>query len=53
MSFMVFLLLRANLFEFADLLIRHGVINAINMDGGGSNTLVEQGLLMNYPSDHW
>ena len=43
----------ANLHELADLLIRHGVVNAINTDGGGSNTLVEDGLTLNYPSDHW
>lgn len=42
-----------NLIEFADLLIRHGVVNAINLDGGGSNTLLKDGVLMNYPSDHW
>ena len=39
--------------EFADLLIRHGVVNAINLDGGGSNTVLEDGVLINYPSDHW
>ena len=44
---------RVNLYEFADLLIRRGVVNAINLDGGGSNTFVEEGLLLNYPSDHW
>lgn len=47
------LLYRANLVEFADLLIRHGVVNAINLDGGGSSTLVEDNVLINYPSDHW
>ena len=44
---------RANLYEFADLLIRKGVVNAINLDGGGSTTFVQDDLLMNYPSDHW
>ena len=39
--------------EFADLLVRHGVVNAINLDGGGSSTLLEDGVLVNYPSDHW
>ena len=48
-----YLQFRANLVEFADLLVRHGVVNAINMDGGGSNTLVENNELLNYPSDHW
>ena len=43
----------ANLYEFADLLIKKGVVNAINLDGGGSNTLVQDGILLNYPSDHW
>ena len=43
----------ANLHEFADLLIRHGVVNAINLDGGGSSTFVNDQVLINYPSDHW
>jgi exopolysaccharide biosynthesis protein len=42
-----------NLFEFADILISKGVVNAINLDGGGSNTLVQDNVLVNYPSDHW
>lgn len=42
-----------NLWQFADLLIAHGVVNAINLDGGGSSTLVYNGTLVNYPSDHW
>uniref|UniRef100_A0A1X7TAB2 Phosphodiester glycosidase domain-containing protein n=1 Tax=Amphimedon queenslandica TaxID=400682 RepID=A0A1X7TAB2_AMPQE len=42
----------ANLYEFADVLIKRGVVNAINLDGGGSNTLVQDGILLNYPSDH-
>ena len=49
----VHLLYRANLVEFADLLIRHGVVNAVNLDGGGSSTLLEDNVLINYPSDHW
>ena len=49
----VHLLCRANLVEFADLLIRHGVVNAVNLDGGGSSTLLENSVLINYPSDHW
>ena len=43
----------ANLYEFADLLIAHGLVNAINLDGGGSSTLVHNEVLINYPSDHW
>lgn len=43
----------ANLYEFADLLIEHGVINAVNLDGGGSSTFIHNEILVNYPSDHW
>ena len=43
----------ANLYEFADLLIRRGVVNAINLDGGGSSTFIKDQVLINYPSDHW
>ena len=46
-------LYRGNLVEFADLLLRHGVVNAINLDGGGSSTLLQDSVLINYPSDHW
>uniref|UniRef100_A0A1X7SUB8 Phosphodiester glycosidase domain-containing protein n=1 Tax=Amphimedon queenslandica TaxID=400682 RepID=A0A1X7SUB8_AMPQE len=42
-----------NLFKFADILIKRGVINAINLDGGGSNTLLVEGTLVNYPGDYW
>lgn len=52
-SFSVFFFFSANLYEFADLLVRKGVVNAINLDGGGSTTFVQDDLLMNYPSDHW
>ena len=51
--FLCCLLYRVNLVEFADLLIRHGVVNAVNLDGGGSNTLLQDSVLVNYPSDHW
>lgn len=37
----------------ADFLKEHGVINAINLDGGGSATYVKNGVLASYPSDHW
>ncbi|XP_043922500.1 N-acetylglucosamine-1-phosphodiester alpha-N-acetylglucosaminidase [Protopterus annectens] len=39
------------LWELADLLKEKGVINAINMDGGGSSTMVVNGTLASYPSD--
>uniref|UniRef100_A0ACB8FKB7 Uncharacterized protein n=1 Tax=Sphaerodactylus townsendi TaxID=933632 RepID=A0ACB8FKB7_9SAUR len=41
-----------SLWEMADFLKQQGVINAINLDGGGSATLVLNGTLANYPSDH-
>ncbi|XP_057690082.1 N-acetylglucosamine-1-phosphodiester alpha-N-acetylglucosaminidase isoform X1 [Corythoichthys intestinalis] len=40
-----------SLWETADFLKSHGVINAINLDGGGSSTFVSKGSLANYPSD--
>ncbi|ELU02036.1 hypothetical protein CAPTEDRAFT_91764 [Capitella teleta] len=40
-----------NLNEFADYLISVGVVNAINLDGGGSVTAVVNGSLINYPGD--
>ncbi|XP_043543964.1 N-acetylglucosamine-1-phosphodiester alpha-N-acetylglucosaminidase isoform X2 [Chiloscyllium plagiosum] len=41
-----------SLWDVARFLKDHGVINAINLDGGGSATLVLNGSLANYPSDH-
>ncbi|XP_044301600.1 N-acetylglucosamine-1-phosphodiester alpha-N-acetylglucosaminidase isoform X2 [Varanus komodoensis] len=41
-----------SLWEMADFLQQHGVVNAINLDGGGSATLVLNGTLASYPSDH-
>ncbi|NXC30730.1 NAGPA acetylglucosaminidase, partial [Campylorhamphus procurvoides] len=41
-----------NLWEMAEFLKQQGVINAINLDGGGSATLVLNGTLANYPSEH-
>lgn len=41
-----------NLWELADFLKENGVINAINLDGGGSSTFVKNGNLASYPSDH-
>ncbi|XP_062923387.1 N-acetylglucosamine-1-phosphodiester alpha-N-acetylglucosaminidase isoform X1 [Mobula hypostoma] len=41
-----------NLWEVATFLKSQGVINAINLDGGGSATLIFNGSLASYPSDH-
>nr|XP_015213041.1 PREDICTED: N-acetylglucosamine-1-phosphodiester alpha-N-acetylglucosaminidase [Lepisosteus oculatus] len=41
-----------NLWEVASFLKDRGVINAINLDGGGSATFVVNGTLASYPSDH-
>ncbi|XP_067887666.1 N-acetylglucosamine-1-phosphodiester alpha-N-acetylglucosaminidase isoform X2 [Heterodontus francisci] len=41
-----------SLWEVAGFLKEHGVINAINLDGGGSATLALNGSLASYPSDH-
>jgi len=35
----------------ANLLIDHGAVNAINLDGGGSSAMAQDGVLINYPSD--
>uniref|UniRef100_A0A3P8XX13 EGF-like domain-containing protein n=1 Tax=Esox lucius TaxID=8010 RepID=A0A3P8XX13_ESOLU len=40
------------LWEVAHFLKDQGVINAINLDGGGSSTYVVNGSLASYPSDH-
>ncbi|XP_064640123.1 N-acetylglucosamine-1-phosphodiester alpha-N-acetylglucosaminidase-like isoform X2 [Lineus longissimus] len=40
-----------NLREYADFLIKMGVYNAINLDGGGSASMVLNGTTINYPSD--
>ena len=42
-----------NLWELAESLKSYGVVNAINLDGGGSSTYVADGSLASYPSDHW
>lgn len=36
---------------FADLLVTLGLVNAVNLDGGGSATAVLNGSVINYPSD--
>uniref|UniRef100_A0A3Q3FZI1 N-acetylglucosamine-1-phosphodiester alpha-N-acetylglucosaminidase n=1 Tax=Labrus bergylta TaxID=56723 RepID=A0A3Q3FZI1_9LABR len=41
-----------SLWEVADTLKQYGIINAINLDGGGSSTYVVNGRLASYPSDH-
>ncbi|XP_072324171.1 N-acetylglucosamine-1-phosphodiester alpha-N-acetylglucosaminidase isoform X2 [Scyliorhinus torazame] len=41
-----------SLWEVAGFLKDHGVINAINLDGGGSATLALNESLASYPSDH-
>jgi putative cell wall-binding protein len=37
--------------ELADLLLAQGAVTAVNLDGGGSTTMVARGLLVNKPSD--
>nr|KAF6490352.1 N-acetylglucosamine-1-phosphodiester alpha-N-acetylglucosaminidase [Molossus molossus] len=41
-----------NLQEMAEFLLKQDVVNAINLDGGGSATFVLNGTLASYPSDH-
>uniref|UniRef100_A0A8B9G292 N-acetylglucosamine-1-phosphodiester alpha-N-acetylglucosaminidase n=1 Tax=Amazona collaria TaxID=241587 RepID=A0A8B9G292_9PSIT len=41
-----------NLWEMAEFLKQQGLINAINLDGGGSATLILNGTLASYPSEH-
>nr|XP_057909671.1 N-acetylglucosamine-1-phosphodiester alpha-N-acetylglucosaminidase isoform X2 [Doryrhamphus excisus] len=40
-----------SLWQMADFLKDKGVINAINLDGGGSSTFIANGSLASYPSD--
>jgi hypothetical protein len=40
-----------SLVEFADLMLSHGVYQGLNVDGGGSTTLVINGSVVNSPSD--
>ena len=37
--------------EFAELMISHGVYQGLNLDGGGSTTMVIHGKVVNHPSD--
>ncbi|OWF53521.1 N-acetylglucosamine-1-phosphodiester alpha-N-acetylglucosaminidase [Mizuhopecten yessoensis] len=39
--------------EFARLLLRYDIVDAINLDGGGSSTYIINGTVVNYPSDKW
>lgn len=41
----------ASLPELAQLMLRYGAVEAINLDGGGSSTLVVRDLILNSPSD--
>ncbi|CAL8258826.1 unnamed protein product [Boreogadus saida] len=41
-----------SLWEVANFLKKNGVVNAINLDGGGSATFVVNSSLASYPSDH-
>jgi len=41
-----------NMMQVADLLIQHGAVNAINLDGGGSSAMAHNSILINYPSDN-
>lgn len=40
-----------NLFELADFMLRIGVYQGMNLDGGGSTTMVARNKVMNSPSD--
>jgi exopolysaccharide biosynthesis protein len=40
-----------SLAEFGDLMIRSGVYQGLNLDGGGSTTMVVDGVVVNSPSD--
>lgn len=44
---------RMTLYEFADVLLDYGFVQAINLDGGGSTTLIINGTLVNHPTDKW
>lgn len=40
-----------DLFDLADIMIDFGVVSAVNLDGGGSATAIEDGMLVEMPSD--
>lgn len=37
--------------EFVEVMLQYGIVNAVNLDGGGSATYTVNGTLVNYPSD--
>ena len=51
-KFKIFLT-RLTLYEAVDYLKSIGLINAINFDGGGSATYVQDSTIINYPSNIW
>ena len=53
MKYFILLFERIDLYNFADILLKFGLVNAINLDGGGSSTMVVNGTVVNYPSDQW
>ncbi|XP_060073566.1 N-acetylglucosamine-1-phosphodiester alpha-N-acetylglucosaminidase-like [Ylistrum balloti] len=40
-----------NLYEFADILLKFGVVQAVNLDGGGSSSLLINNTMINQPPD--
>jgi exopolysaccharide biosynthesis protein len=40
-----------NLNDLANTLIKFGVVNAVNLDGGGSTIFIKNNEILNYPSD--
>lgn len=53
LGFEKYCLFRMNLWQVANFLKDQNVMNAVNLDGGGSATYVLNGSLASYPSDHW
>jgi N-acetylglucosamine-1-phosphodiester alpha-N-acetylglucosaminidase len=51
--YLLMLCFSMNLYELAQAMVDLGAVNAINLDGGGSATLLVNGTLVNYPSDAW
>ena len=52
-EYFFYFILSINLYDFAKLLKKFDVVNAINLDGGGSSTFVINETTVNYPSDEW
>jgi exopolysaccharide biosynthesis protein len=40
-----------SLLEFGSLMLSHGVYQGLNLDGGGSTTMVSEDTIVNSPSD--